>query len=54
VFAPYLSEQLGQSVVIENRTGASSVVGTESVVRAPPDGYTLLFGSSSSFGSIRR
>src|SRR5206468_4086841 len=47
--APYFSERLGQSVVIENRTGASSVVGTESVVRAPPDGYTLLFGSSSSF-----
>jgi tripartite-type tricarboxylate transporter receptor subunit TctC len=49
VFAPYFSEQLGQSIVIENRTGASSVVGTESVVRAPADGYTLLFGSSSSF-----
>ncbi len=49
VFAPYFAEQLGQNVVIENRTGASSVVGTESVVRAPPDGYTLLFGSSSSF-----
>jgi tripartite-type tricarboxylate transporter receptor subunit TctC len=49
VFAPYFSERLGQSVVIENRTGASSVVGTESVVRASPDGYTLLFGSSSSF-----
>jgi tripartite-type tricarboxylate transporter receptor subunit TctC len=49
VFAPYFSERLGQSVVIENRTGASSVVGTESVVRAPADGYTLLFGSSSSF-----
>ena len=49
VFAPYFSEQLGQSVVIENRTGASSVVGTESVVRSTPDGYTLLFGSSSSF-----
>src|ERR1700704_6021218 len=49
VFAPYFSEQLGQSVVIENRTGASSVVGTETVVRSPPDGYTLLFGSSSSF-----
>src|SRR5262245_16160817 len=47
VFAPYFSEQLGQSIVIENRTGASSVVGTESVVRAPADGYTLLFGSSS-------
>ncbi len=49
VFAPYFAEQLGHNVVIENRTGASSVVGTESVVRAPPDGYTLLFGSSSSF-----
>src|SRR5438132_354229 len=48
-FAPYFSERLSQSVVIEKRTGASSVVGTESVVRAPPDGYTLLFGSSSSF-----
>src|SRR6266436_1877840 len=49
LFAPYFSERLGQSVVIENRTGASSVVGTESVVRSPPDGYTLLFGSSSTF-----
>ena len=49
VFAPYFSEALGQSVFIENRSGASSVVGTEAVVRATPDGYTLLFGSSSSF-----
>jgi tripartite-type tricarboxylate transporter receptor subunit TctC len=49
VFAPYLAAILGQNVVIENRTGASSVIGTESVVRAAPDGYTLLFGSSSSF-----
>ena len=49
VFAPYLAEQLGQNVVIENRTGASSVIGTESVVRSAADGYTLLFGSSSSF-----
>jgi tripartite-type tricarboxylate transporter receptor subunit TctC len=49
VFAPYLSDALGQSVFIENRTGASSVIGTEAVVRATPDGYTLLFGSSSSF-----
>jgi tripartite-type tricarboxylate transporter receptor subunit TctC len=49
VFAPYLSEALGQSVFIENRAGASSVIGTESVVRAAPDGYTLLFGSSSTF-----
>jgi tripartite-type tricarboxylate transporter receptor subunit TctC len=48
-FAPYLSDALGQGVFIENRTGASSVIGTEAVVRATPDGYTLLFGSSSSF-----
>ncbi|MSP81233.1 MAG: tripartite tricarboxylate transporter substrate binding protein [Rhodospirillales bacterium] len=49
VFAPPLQEALGQSVFIENRTGASSVIGTEAVVRSAPDGYTLLFGSSSSF-----
>ena len=49
VFAPHLAEALGQSVFIENRTGASSVIGTEAVVRAAADGYTLLFGSSSSF-----
>ena len=49
LFAPHFAEALGQSVFIENRAGASSVIGTEAVVRAAPDGYTLLFGSSSSF-----
>ena len=37
-----LSEQLGQSVIIENRSGASGSIATEAVVRASPDGYTLL------------
>src|SRR5262245_49327694 len=48
-FAPFLAQVLGQNVLIENRPGASAIVGTESVTRATPDGYTLLFGSSSTF-----
>jgi tripartite-type tricarboxylate transporter receptor subunit TctC len=41
-----LSERLGQQFVIENRTGAGGNIATEVVVRAPPDGYTLLLVSS--------
>jgi tripartite-type tricarboxylate transporter receptor subunit TctC len=39
----WLSERLGQSFIIENRTGAATNVAAEAVVRAPADGYTLLF-----------
>jgi tripartite-type tricarboxylate transporter receptor subunit TctC len=41
----WLAERLGQSFVIENRTGAGGNVGTEAVVNAAPDGYTLLLAT---------
>ena len=41
-----LSERLHQSVVIQNRPGARTMIGNEMVSHAPPDGYTLLWGAS--------
>ena len=40
-----LSESLGQQMVVENRSGASGVIGTELVMNSPPDGYTLLINT---------
>ena len=41
--AQWLSERLGQQVIVENRAGAATNLATEAVIRAPADGYTLLF-----------
>ncbi len=47
-----LAAKLGQSVVIQNKPGATGAIATEFVVHAQPDGYTLLFGSSAQTTSV--
>jgi tripartite-type tricarboxylate transporter receptor subunit TctC len=47
LIAQWLSEHLGQQFIVENRPGGAGNIGTEAVVRAPPDGYTLLVGDVS-------
>ena len=46
ITAERLSEKLGQQIVVQNIGGASSTVGSETVRRADPDGYTILFNAS--------
>ncbi|HEX2565846.1 MAG TPA: tripartite tricarboxylate transporter substrate binding protein [Burkholderiales bacterium] len=46
-----LSAALGQPFVSETRTGAGGSIGTEFVAKAPPDGYTLVLGTASTFGT---
>jgi tripartite-type tricarboxylate transporter receptor subunit TctC len=48
IIADKLSRSFGQQFVVENRPGAANVVGTQSVARAAPDGYTFLFATSAS------
>ena len=47
IMAQWLSERLGQSVVVENKPGASTNISIQAAVSAPPDGYTLLFIAAS-------
>jgi tripartite-type tricarboxylate transporter receptor subunit TctC len=52
ILSPRLSEILGQSIVVENKSGAGGVIGFDATAKAPKDGYTL--GISSVASSSRR
>src|SRR5262245_63668121 len=47
IMAQWLSERLGQSIVVENKPGASTNISIQATVSSPPDGYTLLFVAAS-------
>ncbi|MFZ2143024.1 MAG: tripartite tricarboxylate transporter substrate binding protein, partial [Xanthobacteraceae bacterium] len=51
IITPPLAEELGQSVIIENRGGAGGALGAGAVAQGAPDGYTLLFGTGSTHGT---
>ena len=46
IAAVKLQENLGQQFIVENRSGACGMIGAEAAAKSPPDGYTVLFGSS--------
>ena len=46
ILGPKLSDRLGKPVIIENRAGAASVIGTAAIAKAAPDGYTLVMGGA--------
>jgi tripartite-type tricarboxylate transporter receptor subunit TctC len=47
IVAQKLGERIGQQVIVDNRAGAGGSIGTEAVVKAPPDGYTVVLASTS-------
>ena len=51
--AQRMSESMGQPVIVENRSGAGGVIGSEFVARAAPDGYTLVLGTGATHGIVK-
>lgn len=51
LIAARIQERLGQSVVVENRTGAGGIIGSTAAARSPADGYTIFMGTSATHGS---
>ncbi|NYT38133.1 tripartite tricarboxylate transporter substrate binding protein [Allopusillimonas soli] len=49
VIQPFLAEELGQTIVLEYKSGAGGNIGSQYVARAEPDGYTLLLGATNNF-----
>jgi tripartite-type tricarboxylate transporter receptor subunit TctC len=49
IMAQKMSEILHQTIVVENRTGASGMIAAQDVAKADPDGYTLMMGSQTTF-----
>src|SRR5687768_7180847 len=45
--APRMTELLGQSIIVDNRAGATGIIGADLVAKSPPDGYTLLMATAS-------
>jgi tripartite-type tricarboxylate transporter receptor subunit TctC len=45
IVADWLSNDLGQQVIVENRAGSGGNIGTAAMINSPPDGYTLLFAA---------
>src|SRR5689334_8346036 len=51
-YADELTRRLGQQIVIDNRPGASTIIGTEMVAKSAPDGYTVLVSSHTTFAIL--
>jgi len=52
LIAEALGRQLGQTVIVENRSGAAGVLGTEAAARSQPDGYTILLSTAARLAAI--